>query len=101
MDPLFEIPNVTGFSNLSELIDNLIQLLFFAAGLAFLFYLLIGGIQWITAAGDPKALDAARGRITNAIIGLVIVVAAFSIAIIIQSVLGISIVSGFCFTNCG
>ena len=100
MDPIFEIPNFSGFTNLAGLIDNLIQLAFFVAGLAFLFSLLIGGVQWITASGDPKALDAAKGRITNAIIGLIIVVASFSIAIIIQSVLGINIVSGFCFTNC-
>ena len=100
MDPIFEIPTFYGFTNLAGLIDNLIQLDFFVAGLAFLFSLLLGGVQWITASGDPKALDAAKGRITNAIIGLIIVVASFSIAIIIQSVLGINIVSGFCFTNC-
>lgn len=98
--PLFKIPNLTPFDNLGGLIDNLIQLLFFVAGLAFFIYLLLGGIQWITAGGDEKALTAARGRITGAIIGLIIVVAAFSIALIIESVLGIRIVSGFCFTDC-
>jgi len=98
--PLFEIPNLTPFDNLGGLIDNLIQLAFFAAGLAFFIFLIIGGFQWITAGGDPKALDSARGRITNALIGIVIVVAAYSIAIIIESVLGIKIVSGFCFTEC-
>ena len=98
--PLFKIPNLTPFDNLGGLIDNIIQLIFFAAGLAFFIYLIIGGLRWITAGGDPKALDAARGRITGAIIGLIIVVAAFSIALIIESVLGIRIVSGFCFTDC-
>lgn len=97
---LFEIPNLTPFDNLGGLVDNLIQLIFFAAGLAFLIYLMIGGFQWITAGGDPKALESARGRITGAFIGLIIVVAAFSIALIIEAVLGIKIVSGFCFTDC-
>ena len=100
-NPIFQIPNFSGFTNLGGLVDNLIQLAFFAAGLAFFIMLLIGGIQWITVGGDPKALQAVRARITNALIGLLIVVAAFSIAIIIQTVLGISIVSGFCFANCG
>ena len=58
-----------------------------AAILAFL-YLIWGGIQWITSGGDQSALEAARGRITAAIVGLVIVGAAWGIFIIIQNVFG-------------
>src|SRR3989344_6146185 len=86
--------NIGGFSDLGKLANTLLTLAYFVAGLAFFIYLLIGGIQWITSGGDPKALDAARGRITNAIIGLIIVVAAYAIALILENVLGIKIVTG-------
>lgn len=33
----------------------------------------VGGIRYILASGDPKALDSARSTITYALIGLVIV----------------------------
>ncbi|MBI2594222.1 hypothetical protein HYW39_00830 [Candidatus Curtissbacteria bacterium] len=44
--------------------------------------------------GDKEALAGARASIWNALIGLFLVIAAFSIAKIIESVFGIRIVSG-------
>jgi hypothetical protein len=93
----FKIPNFSPFNNLSGFINVLISLAFFAAGLFFFFNLIIGGIQWINAGGDAKALDSARTRLTNAVIGLIIVVAAFAITGIVGSVFGISIIRGFRF----
>lgn len=93
---ILTIPNLLPFTNLGQIFSALLTLVFFVAGLAFFINLLVGGIQWISSGGDPKALDATRRRIMNAFVGLVIVSAAFAIALIIESVLGINIVSGFC-----
>lgn len=92
-----KIPNLSPFDNLAGLINVLISLAFFVAGLLFLFNLITAGIQWISAGGDPKALTSARARITNAVIGLLIVVAAYAIAAIAGVIFGISIVTGFNF----
>src|SRR3989304_10089326 len=98
---IFEIPNLIPIPDLGSLIKILLTLAFFVAGLAFFISLLIGGIQWITAGGDTKALDSARRRITNALVGLIIVVAAYAIALILEQVLGIKIISGFCIPTPG
>ena len=82
------------FNNLADLVANFVRLAFLAAGIFFLVQVVIGGISWISAGGDPKALEAARARITNAIIGLVIVVAAFAVSLMVTTVLGINIFSG-------
>src|SRR3989304_6811098 len=95
----FDIPNITGFPNLGGLITNLVSIGYFIAGLFFLFNLVVGGIQWITSGGDPKSLESARGRITNAAIGLIIVVAAFAITLIVERVFGIRIVGGYNFRS--
>lgn len=92
-----KIPNFSPWSNLGGLIDNLIQLAFFAAGLFFFFQMVVGGLQWINAGGDPKAMQSARGRITSAVIGLVIVVGAFAVTRIVERVFGIRITTGFQF----
>jgi hypothetical protein len=76
-------------TGLNNVVNSLISIVFAAAGLLFLAMLFAGGIAWITAGGDPKAVAAARSRLTNALIGLVIVVAAFAIAQIILKVLGL------------
>src|SRR4030043_158737 len=72
-------------------VRNLVIVAFFAAGLFFFIQVLVGGLSWINAGGDPKAMDSARSRITNAVIGLVIVAASFGIALIVTSALGINI----------
>lgn len=81
----------TPFSDLGQLLGNVLVLLFaFAALLAFVF-IVIGGIQWITAGGDKAAAQAARDRITAAVVGLVIVVAAFALTLILTSILGVNV----------
>jgi hypothetical protein len=66
-------------------------LLGFAGVLAFL-YLLWGGVQWITAGGDKDALDKARKRITQALIGLSIVFSAYAILYIIRVLFNIDLI---------
>ena len=77
--------------DLGQLAVDLYIVALFAASIFFLVQLAIGGLSWMASGGDEKALKSARGRITNAVIGLVIVVAAAGISIIITSVLGINI----------
>lgn len=91
-------PNIRGFDfgsvpfqELGRLLSNILALLFFFAALLAFIFIIIGGIQWITAGGDKVAAQAARDRITAAVIGLVIVVAAFAITLILSVVLGIDL----------
>lgn len=79
------------FDNLGPLMSNALSLLFFFAGLLTFVFIVIGGIQWITAGGDAKAAQAARDRITAAVVGLIVVVAAFAITLILGQVFGINI----------
>ena len=96
---MFTIKNqIPKLDNLGDIFNILLSLAFFVAGVAMFFNLVIGGIQWISSGGDPKALDSARRRLTNAVVGLIIVVAAYAIALILQQVFGIRIVSGFSFS---
>jgi len=77
--------------NLATIVTNLLMVAFLVAGIFFLVQLVLGGLSWISAGGDSKALDAARSRITNAVIGLVIVVSSVSIAVIVTQALGVDI----------
>src|SRR3989344_4292787 len=56
--------------------------------------LLIGGIRWITAGGDEKAVGSARNMITAALIGLVIVLVAYALIKLVETFFGINIISG-------
>jgi hypothetical protein len=72
-------PNSNVPSNIGGLIGNVLPYIFGAAGIALLVYLVLGGLQVMTSRGDPKAMQGAQAKITNALIGFVIIIIAFFI----------------------
>ena len=64
------------------------------AAVVFFFMLVIGGIKWITSGGDKTQTEGARNQITAALIGLVIVFAAWAIIRLIGTFFGFNILGG-------
>lgn len=62
---------------------------FIAAGIALLIYLIVGGLQLMTSRGDPKAVQGAQTRITNALIGFAIVILAYFIVQLFGQIFGL------------
>lgn len=93
-------PALQGYANseggnqfFSALLPNAIILTFIVGSLIFFFMLVTGAIQWISSGGDKQALEGARGKITNALIGLVLLFAALAIIRLIESFFGVSILT--------
>jgi len=84
----------TGEWFLGSFISALIQIILIAGVIVALFLLLIGGIQWMTSGGDKQATESARGRITAALIGLVLLFAAWAVIMLVEEFLGITILGG-------
>ncbi len=80
-----------GGTVIGKLVSNIAGLLFIFAFFLTFMYLLLGGIQWLTSGGDKAQLEQARNKITNAMIGLIIVAAAYAIFTLIGQFLGIDI----------
>jgi len=81
--------NTSGESFLAQLIAVSLKLFLIGAGIASLFFFLLGGLQWIVSGGDKAGTQAARQKITAAIIGLVIVTSVFAFINFIAPLLGI------------
>lgn len=78
---------------LGEIVSGLLPYLFAGAGLLLLLYLLLGGFQLMTSGGDPKKMQEAKGKLTNALVGFIIVFIAYWLVQIIGKILGIEIIS--------
>ena len=94
----FKPPESSEFFNLGDLtlgriVSGLIQFTMVIAAIVFFFILVIGGIKWITSGGDKGQTETARNQITAALVGLVIVFAAWAILQLIKSFFGIDIFS--------
>ena len=90
------IPQPTNIKigDVGQLISALVGVLLILAALLAFFFLILGGIQWITSGGYKAGMEAARNKITHAIVGLIIVGAAWAIMILVQNFLGVSIIGG-------
>jgi heme/copper-type cytochrome/quinol oxidase subunit 2 len=76
--------DITGLSPSSSLsaktiINNIVNIILYAAGILAIVYLIWGGVTYITAGGDAEKATKGRVAITNAIIGIAIIVAALAI----------------------
>lgn len=76
-----------------NLISALIRLTVVVAAIVFFFILVIGGIRWIASGGDKAQTEAARNQITAALVGLVIVFAAWAIVALINTFFHVDIFS--------
>jgi hypothetical protein len=65
---------------LEQMVGSIINVVLGFLGIVLLGLLLYAGFTWMTAGGDEDKVKKAKGMITNAIIGLVIIVAAFAIS---------------------
>ena len=88
----------SGFENLGGitipgLVYGLIRLVVVVAAIVFFFILVIGGIRWIASGGDKAQTEAARNQITAALVGLVIVFAAWAILALIKTFFNVDIFS--------
>jgi len=73
------------------IVSGAISLVMLVVALIFFFILIAGGLRWVMSGGDEKAVTSARNQITNALIGLAIVFAAFAIMKLIETIFGISL----------
>ena len=82
-----------GGTSLGKLISNVVGALFIAGFLLSFVYLLLGGFTWITSGGDKTKLETARNRITNAIVGIIVVGSAYALAALVANFFGLDIKS--------
>ncbi len=78
-DILPKAPGTTDgvYEDLGSVVGVILPYVFYIAIFITLIMLIFGGFQWMTSGGDSKATQAARGRITSALIGLVLIFVAY------------------------
>src|SRR3989338_4672506 len=69
----------TGAGGLSIFFSNLITLFYIISMVVLVFMIVWGAFDWITSEGDKEKVGGARNKIINAIIGIMLLAAAFGI----------------------
>ncbi|MFW0838146.1 MAG: hypothetical protein ACKKL5_04050 [Candidatus Komeilibacteria bacterium] len=82
-----EVGVLTPERDLPDIIVMLIKSILGLLGLVFVVLILQGGFQWMTAGGNEASIKSAKNRLKNAIIGLLIIIAAYSITLFVINAL--------------
>lgn len=102
ISPLYAITNpvimekegtITGVQEgpLASIIARLWQTMVIVGSLLVIIWFVWGAVDWIVSGGNEEKLKHARARMTNAFIGLVLLVASFAIMKFLQFVFGFDI----------
>ncbi len=68
-----------GENTLVDVVSSVITIALSMLGLIFLTLIIISGFQWMTAGGNEENIAKSKKRITNATIGLIVVLSAYAI----------------------
>lgn len=86
----FDVNKVTkngSNDTIEPLIQNLINIILSLLGIIFIAMIILGGWSWFSARGNEQKLDKAKDTLTQAIIGLLIVIGAYAISYFVLSIL--------------
>lgn len=82
------------FPQLGNLLSTVLSFILGVGAFLMFLFLLIGGLRYIFSGGDEKAIAAARGQITIAIAGFLVILLSWVVMKIIEFLTGLNIVSG-------
>lgn len=77
--------------NLGAIIGAIVTFLLIIVAIIALFFLIYGGLRWVTSGGDKGKVDEARKTVIAAIVGLIIAFLAFFILSVVLSFFGLSL----------
>jgi len=79
-------------ATIGDIISALIPYIFTIAGLVLFIMLIMGGFGLLTSGGNPDKVNAAKGKLTSALIGFVIIFVSYWLMKILEIVFGIEII---------
>jgi hypothetical protein len=88
------IPTPTGAAagqgiTVAYILNILISIIFPLSGVLLFFYLVAGGYNFLTSAGNPEKIKAGQGKITAALIGFFLLMASYLIVRILTTIFGL------------
>lgn len=78
-------------ADMAILFTRIVYIVIAVTGMMLFIMLIMGGVKFITAGGEPEKLQSARKTLTFAIAGAVIVACAYLIIILIEKITGVPV----------
>lgn len=80
---------LVGIETVADVITKLVSFIYPLASILLFLFLVAGGYQLLLSGGNPEKLKGAKGKITSAIIGFVLLTLSFFLVKVIAYIFGI------------
>ncbi|TSC93248.1 MAG: Uncharacterized protein CEN89_152 [Candidatus Berkelbacteria bacterium Licking1014_7] len=82
-------PDQVQYTEVSQIVNVVFNTVIIAAGAIFVILLLVGGIQYLSGAGNEEATGKSKKLMIDAVVGLIIVLAAWAIGTWVKGQFGL------------
>ena len=83
--------SITKWGNVGDIVSRVLTYIFPLAGILVFIYLLYGGLNLMVAVGNEEGIREGKAKITNALIGFLIIFAAFWIVQALEEIFNITL----------
>jgi hypothetical protein len=85
------IDGVATIKGLEGVFSSIVSLALGLGGIVLFFLLISGGFSYLTSGGDQKKIEGAKATLTSAIIGIIVLILAFLILKLIETLTGANV----------
>ncbi len=78
---------IAGSQDLGSLITNILKILLYVSGALAVVFIVIGGYQYVTSGGNEEAAEKGKKTLINSVIGLVVIILAYTIVTVVANTL--------------
>ena len=89
------VPNIATLEGVECAFSNIVSIVLALAGIALFIMLLNGGFKFLTSGGDQKQVEAAKGTLSQAIAGLVVLILSYVVIKLIADITGAASILNF------
>ena len=86
-----EFADKFGEATIGDIFSVLLPYIYSLAGLILFIYLIIGGFEFLTSGGNKDKIQSAQSKLTNAVVGFVIIFLSYWLVKIIEIIFGLQI----------
>ena len=79
---------ILGATDVVDLAKKVFNILLYLAGIIAVLFIIIGGYQYLTSGGNDEDAEKGKKTVTNALIGLIVVILAFTIVNVLTGTIG-------------
>ncbi|MDD3532381.1 MAG: hypothetical protein PHW57_03590 [Candidatus Shapirobacteria bacterium] len=85
--------NLKNWDSISDIVSQALAYVFPIAGILVFIYLLYGGLNLMLAAGNEEGIREGKAKITNALVGFLIIFAAYWVVQALEIALGVNLLN--------